>query len=302
MPLHCVVMLSNQRAIAALLILAVAFGANHVCARLAFDHGTGIVVAVAARASLCALALGVVALLRKRPSAPLDAGMYKWLVIAGLCVAAQSGLIYTAVSKIPVALALLVFNLFALFFVLLTWRSTRVAPPRRTLAAIPVLLVGLAVALQVPVFSSAVSWDGAMRVGVLCALLAALVFSVAMWISDRKLSAFDGVLRTLSLQLIVCVLAWGVVASNVAPALSTWPRDGAGRWALLGLALFYGSAFCCLFIFMPRLNMARNAPALNFEPIATLGLAWVVLGQKLNATQLVGAAAVVCAVILLGRR
>jgi drug/metabolite transporter (DMT)-like permease len=295
-------MLSNQKAIAALLVLAVAFGANHVCARIAFDHGAGIAVAVAARALLCALALGTIAWLGKRAPAHIDATARKWLVLAGLCVAAQSGLIYTAVSKIPVALALLVFNLFALFFVLLTWISTGVAPPRRTLVAIPVLLVGLALALQVPMFSGGTAWDGAMQIGVLCALLAALVFSVAMWISDRKLHAVDGVLRTMGLQLIVCALAWTLVLSNIAPSLATWPRDDTGKWALLGLALFYGSAFCCLFVFMPRLNMARNAPVLNFEPIATLGLAWAVLGQRLSATQLLGAIAVVFAVALLGRK
>ena len=50
---------------------------------------------------------------------------------------------------------------------------------------------------------------------------------------------------------------------------------------------------------MPRLDMARNAPASNVEPIAALGLGWVFLGQSIGLIQLLGAAIVFSGILML---
>jgi drug/metabolite transporter (DMT)-like permease len=50
---------------------------------------------------------------------------------------------------------------------------------------------------------------------------------------------------------------------------------------------------------LPRLPAAATA-ALNFEPIALLGLAWVVLGQAVSTLQIVGAFVTVGAIAWLG--
>jgi drug/metabolite transporter (DMT)-like permease len=47
------------------------------------------------------------------------------------------------------------------------------------------------------------------------------------------------------------------------------------------------------------LNLARNAPALNVEPVATLFLGWIILGQTFNFTQSIGAVVVVLAIIVM---
>ncbi|MCP5854573.1 DMT family transporter, partial [Klebsiella pneumoniae] len=57
-----------------------------------------------------------------------------------------------------------------------------------------------------------------------------------------------------------------------------------------------------LFVCVPRLNMAQNAPVMNIEPIATLLLGWALLDQRLGTWQLVGAAVVVCGIVLLTYR
>jgi drug/metabolite transporter (DMT)-like permease len=84
-----------------------------------------------------------------------------------------------------------------------------------------------------------------------------------------------------------------------------WPVDLTGWLGLAGLTLCYGSAFSFLFALMPRLDMARNAPASNIEPIAALILGWSVLGQGMSALQIVGAITVVLGIVMLaltGRR
>jgi drug/metabolite transporter (DMT)-like permease len=54
-----------------------------------------------------------------------------------------------------------------------------------------------------------------------------------------------------------------------------------------------------LFFVLPRLAASATA-ALNFEPIALLGLAWIFLGQAVTPLQIVGALVTVSAIAWLG--
>ncbi|MNG21263.1 EamA-like transporter family protein [compost metagenome] len=53
---------------------------------------------------------------------------------------------------------------------------------------------------------------------------------------------------------------------------------------------------------MPRLDIARNAPVLNVEPVAGLLFGWLILDQQLSALQLVGGGMVVAGIALLAYR
>jgi drug/metabolite transporter (DMT)-like permease len=66
--------------------------------------------------------------------------------------------------------------------------------------------------------------------------------------------------------------------------------------------LLYGAAFSALFICMPRLDITRNAPVMNVEPVAGLLFGWLILDQHLGPLQLVGGAIVVAAIVLLAYR
>ncbi len=69
---------------------------------------------------------------------------------------------------------------------------------------------------------------------------------------------------------------------------------------LTGLALLacYTAVLFLLFIFVLRLDMARNAPVMNFEPVASLLLGYIA-GQMLTPSQLVGGAVVVGGIVVL---
>ncbi len=90
--------------------------------------------------------------------------------------------------------------------------------------------------------------------------------------------------------------------TGVMPGALHWPADATGWLGLALLTLLYGTAFSGLFVLMPRLDMARNAAALNIEPIAVLVMGWLILGQKLAAIQVAGALLVVTGIVLLARR
>ena len=50
---------------------------------------------------------------------------------------------------------------------------------------------------------------------------------------------------------------------------------------------------------MPRLDMSRNAPVMNAEPVASLALGWLILGQAFNDRQLLGGLLVLSCIVVL---
>ena len=283
--------------IAILLAIATVFGSNHIAARVAFEHGVNVTTAVAARSIGASLFVGVLLMVSRVPLA-LPAAT-RWRAVAvGALIAVQSYCIYSAVARIPVALALLAFNTFPIMFSLISWAAGSERPARRALIAMPVALCGLALALDVFGRSGDIARRWAeIGAGVGFALGAAVSFATALFLTSRWLKDVDGRLRTLltTSTVTVLLLVAGAVAGDL--ALPT----NAGGWLGLGLLMcFYGTAFTALFVLLPRLDALNNSAALNFEPIAVLFLAWPILGQSVAPLQFVGALIVVGAVVALG--
>ncbi len=299
-------------AIGILLLLGVVFASNHIAARFAFDHGTGLVTAVLVRSGMTALALLAVVMWMRLP---LKLGYYavptRWvLALAGL-IALQSLLLYSAIARIPVALGLLVFNLFPALFTLLNWALGGPRPTGKALMLMALILTGLTLALDVPgQLAKPGLMDGSFWAGVGFGLGAASVFAVALRVTEFKLKALTGPVRSLwtmglvtamlgALSLAVLSGAAGQGAGAWLLKSLHWPSDWIGWLGLAGLTLCYGTAFSVLFALMPRLDMARNAPASNIEPVAALILGWALLGQGMKPAQLLGAAIVVLGIVLL---
>lgn len=287
--------LSPGAGVLILLAIATTFGANHVAARIAFDHGASVPAAVAVRSGVTALVLlGLLRLQRVRISVP---GPILWRAfIAGLLLAVQSFCLYSAVARIPVALALLVFSTFALLYMLFSWALGKERQSPRTLAAVPVALLGLALALDLRLATFTAHWAD-IGPGVSYALAAACCFALVMYCNVHWLKAVDGRVRTLVAMAVtaVIVLAVGACADRLA-----LPADARGWLGLALLALLYGVAITALFIVLPRLEGAATTVALNFEPIAVLFLAWIFLDQSVKPLQIVGAIVVVASIAWLG--
>ncbi|MBC7436146.1 MAG: DMT family transporter [Bdellovibrionales bacterium] len=291
----------KRSALLILLLLGVCFGSNHIAARIAFDHGTGLITAVVVRSGLTALALlGVV--MAQRTSLQPPPGTMRWLPVLGMLIAVQSLLLYSAVARIPVALALLAFNTFPVLYALLSWALGGKAPGRRAAGVMALILFGLSLALDAPAALGAVAKTGpALAGGVLFAVGAAITFALALWVTEHRLQTVKGPLRSMTTMAFVSVAALLGGLTGVMPGALHWPADATGWAGLVMLTLLYGTAFSSLFVLMPRLDMARNASALNIEPISVLVMGWLILGQSLTLIQLAGALLVVTGIVLLAR-
>lgn len=283
--------------IALLLAIAAVFGSNHIAARIAFDHGTNVTTAVAVRSSGTALVV-LVLLLLNGISLRIPGKTFAHSVLIGLLVAVQSYCLYSAVALIPVALALLAFQTFPMLLSLISWLGGGERPSRRVLLAMPVALVGLALALDVYGKSGDIAGRWAeVGAGVLWALGASISFATALYLITRWLGSMDGRLRSFLFMSVVAVVT---LAAGTAANAFALPADRTGWIALALLTLFYGTAITSTFVLLPKLGAVNNAAVLNFEPIAVLGLAWLILDQSVAPLQILGAFIVVGSIVWMG--
>lgn len=292
-------MIGPRLGIAALLAIATAFGSNHVAARVAFEHGASVTTAVAFRST--GTALFVLALIRLQgvPLALPRPRLARALAVGAL-LAVQSYCLYSAVAVLPVALALLSFYTFPMLLAFVSWVAGGERPSSRTLAAMPLALAGLALALDVLGGARHVAGRWAeIGPGVGWALGAALSFALVLFLTTRWLADVDGRVRTFYTTAVVAVTVTALGTVGGAFAL---PGAATGWLGLALLTVFYGAAITALFVLLPRLGAVNNSVVLSIEPIVVLVLAWIFLGQAVSPLQVVGALVVIGAIILLSLR
>ena len=284
-----------------LLLIALMMGANHVAARTAFNHGVDVVTAVVFRSTVTAVVVALI-LWQQKVSFQLSRRQQKNLLVIGALIAVQSVCLYSSVARLPVALALLGFNTYPLTTALWARVLYGHRPERAVLWAMPVLLLGLALALDVLGAASGLGaaqhW-GQIGVGVAFALAASTTFGLALVITQHEAAEVDGRLRTFTTMATVAVLAGVVAFSQSGLHLPTAPL---GWWGLAALTFLYGTAFAIMFTVLPKLGVVGNSAIMNVEPVFALVLAWALLGQSIAVVQVVGALVVVATVMWLGLR
>ena len=290
-----------RAAFATLLLLALMMGANHVAARLAFNHGVDVATAVCIRSAVTAAVVGLLLLIQQVPMR-LTLRHKRVLPAIGLLVGLQSLCLYASVARLPVALALLAFNTYPLWTALWARLFYGHRPEPKVLRAMPVMLLGLALALDVLGAASGLGvtahW-GQIGIGVAFATTAAATFGIVLVLTQHEAADLDGRLRTTSTLAIAAVIALGSVVWQGGFHL---PQAAIGWWALAALTALYGTAFTIMFTVLPRLGVVGNSAIMNIEPIFALALAWAILGQSIAISQVGGGLLVVGTVMWLGLR
>ena len=288
-------------AFATLLLIALMMGANHVAARIAFNNGADVSTAVVFRSSVTALVLIAIIAIQRVPIA-FTSRHKRMLPAIGLLIGVQSLCLYSAVARLPVALALLAFNTYPIWTAFWSRVIYRHKPERATLVAMPVILFGLALALDVLGAASGLGAAGQwarIGAGVAFALAAAGTFGLALVVTQHEAADVDGRVRTATTM---CMAALVALASMVAQGGLHLPTAPAGWAGLATLTFLYGTAFTIMFTVLPRLGVVGNSAIMNVEPVFALVLAWLILGQTIAPVQVIGALIVVGAVMALGMR
>lgn len=263
---------------------AVAFALSNASASLAYQSGSNPLTVAAFRFVPPTVALVV---WLRMPGVPLILPARDgWISAAlGVVTAVYTWALLSAISAIPLALAILVFYLFPLVatVILAVCGWEKFGWP--TVAAIVLAFAGLALALD----PHGGNLDFA---GVALAFVAAVGLGIVIAVSSRVIRAGDSRPVTLYMAASAGVLLIALCAASGGFAL---PRTGVGWAGFLGTSVFYAFAMIAFFISISMIGPTRVSLLSYAEPVVAAGLGVVVLSEALAPVQIAGIALVVAA-------
>lgn len=206
----------------------------------------------------------------------------------GLVLGLNNLFINMAIEMMPVPVAILSFYTYPVWTAIWAW--LRRTEPFRIGSAFGVLLAFAGLGLTLGVAPEAPN-----LLGVVFGLLAAISWSAVMALSAAYLPDTNTHARTMymlvsaSLAFVVLLLASGSFAL---------PEGTKGIAALAGLPFVYALGMVGMLWVTQGLGPMRASFFMNIEPVSTLTLAAVFLGQSLTGLQLVGAALVIVSLVV----
>jgi drug/metabolite transporter (DMT)-like permease len=207
----------------------------------------------------------------------------------GALVGGQSYTLYESFAVIPVGLTMVIFYIYPLIVGVVAGMTgqDRIGPA---------LGVALAIAFAGLVLVFKVSGADLTFEGAAFAVLSACFWAAMTLLSVRVIRECDP--RAASLHMQIAAAAIFLVVWLVSGGVEL-PRSTAGWLTFLAMPLCYAVAITAFFGAVAKIGSIRASLIMNVEPITTISLGFVVLGQVLTAWQLAGAALVIGAILAL---
>jgi drug/metabolite transporter (DMT)-like permease len=207
-----------------------------------------------------------------------------------------------AVQILPVGIALLLEYTAVLMVALVAYFIFKEPVKARIWVAIAFVLIGLAVVAQV--------WSGTLNpLGVALALSAAVCLSVYFLVGERQVARMSPLAVSFWTMSIAAVF-WSFVSGwwELSPSILITPVDIGGAAGVLevpmALPLAWNIVLGSFAPFLLSLAALRHLPATaagivaSSEVVFAFAVAWLWLGETLNAVQIVGAGVVLVGIIL----
>jgi drug/metabolite transporter (DMT)-like permease len=273
--------------VALTLAVAASFASGSSLAPIAYAAGSNPLAVNAVRASVAATVLAILLSLRGIPLA-LPPRERSITLALGIVNAVYSYALYAALIYVPVAMAVLIFYTYPLWTALVAWVTRSEVPTRRGVVAVVLGIIGVGLVVGTP--ATVPDWRG---VGL--ALGAAFAFTFLLTVNARILRGRDS--RPVTLHILVSACAIYFLAALLLREFPL-PASAPGWSAFSAISLFYTFAIIGLFVAVGALGPVRTALSMNFEPVASVVLSWIILGQRLSPGQILGAAFVIAAITL----
>jgi len=261
-----------------------------VLTKLVYDDGVGPLGVLSVRFSLAAVLL--LALARWRGAAlPRGRQLRNLLLFGGIGYVTQSLCYFGALTRISAGLTALLLYLYPALVVLLVSAVHRTRPTRLAAGCVVAATAGTVLTIG-PVHGG--QWSG-----VLLGMGSAAAYTVYIVFSSRQ-SRGLGPLATSAVVISGCAVTYDVLAVGGQAAL---PSHLSSWTALVGVAVLSTVvAVSTFFAAVALLGPADTAVLSTFEPVVSVVVAALVLGEALTPLQLVGGAVVLGAVVALARQ
>jgi drug/metabolite transporter (DMT)-like permease len=233
--------------------------------------------------------LAAVAYLERRKFGPLPRATVRLALIAGIFFAGDLTFWHHAIEYVGAGLATVLGNLQVIVVALVAWAVFGERPPRSVLFAIPIVLVGV---VLISGIVGTGAYGEAPATGVILGLLTAMCYAgylLVIRIGGRDLRRPAGPVAVATLSTAVCAGAAGFVVGD----LDLTPGPQSLFWlALLGFtSQFLG--YLLISLSLPRLPAVVTSIILLSQPVVTIALSMVLLGEAPSPAQLAGVGLVI---------
>jgi drug/metabolite transporter (DMT)-like permease len=269
-------------------VAALGFALSLVLARFSYDYGTNGMTVLLVRFALMSVLTYLWCRMRHQSLFPGSRPLVICYLM-GLFYFVGIGSYLSAVAYIPVSLAVLLFYTFPLITALLVAARRRQRPKLNELLVLLVAFGGVLLALGVT--------SAEVRVlGVGLALVAALGVSVNLLLSESVLQkTMQGVFTFhMSISAGICA-ALATLATN---SFSLPQAGTVGQFAFAIMLVSFMTAFLAVYASVRLLGPVPLAMMMNLEPLATILLAFAILGESMSLQQGIGAGLVIVAIVI----
>ena len=279
--------------LAACLLSASGFGALPVLGKHAYDAGLGPLSLLWGRFGISAVAFWLLVVFVVRPARPPARLVVTGLLMGALGYAVEAGLFFVALERIDASLVELLLYAYPAIVTAAALAGGREAPGPRLLGALALATLGV-----IGVFAGSLA-TGVDPAGLALGLGAAVVYAGYVLVGERAVAAAHPVL-------LAALVATGATASFTAAGLVRGglplPRTTDG-WTAIAVIAVVATVIpmAALFAGIERVGAPTASIVSTFEPVVTVVLAGLVLGETLSLVEAVGAACVIAAVRLLAR-
>jgi drug/metabolite transporter (DMT)-like permease len=233
--------------------------------------------------------LAAVAYLERRKFGPLPQATVRLALIAGIFFAGDLTFWHHAIEYVGAGLATVLGNLQVLIVGLVAWAVFGERPPRSVLLALPIVLLGV---VLISGIVGTGAYGSAPVIGVLLGLLTACCYAGYLLIirrggRDLRRPAGPVAVATVSTTLVAAVggLALGDLDLTPGPESLFW-------LAMLGFtSQFLG--YLLISVSLPRLPAVVTSIILLAQPVVTVALAMILLGEAPSPAQLAGVGLVI---------
>jgi drug/metabolite transporter (DMT)-like permease len=287
--------LANERVVRVCAVLgAVAIAFSSILVRLSHESPSTVAIF---RCAFALPVLGLLAWLEDRRFGRRSWSERRIAVGAGVFFAADLILWHHSIEDVGAGLATVLANIQVVLVPLVAWAVLSERPGRRVLAALPIALLGVVLisgALQHGAYGHDPARGTMFGLGAGVAYVGFLLMLRRGGADLRRVagSLFDAT----ATATVVCVVA-GVIIGD-ANLLPGWPGVG---WLITLALTSQVIGWLLITTSLPRLPAAITSLLLTIQPVGSVGLAALILGESPTAVQLVGVAVVLSAVIIATR-
>lgn len=267
------------------IVSALAFAGNNAFAVLSYEAGTTPLTLITGRMIFTLIALFVIMKISGL-AIPLPKRERNAALGLGVLNGTMAFCLMSAFNHVAVGLAILVFYLYPVLTGIGAWATGQERLNAGLIVGLVGGFVGLALALEI-------TGESANALGVGLAALASVLMAATALLSARILKTENA--RSVTLHMHISAAALFVIVSLALGDLSL-PQTTRGWVGYIGVPLFYTVAVATFFAGIAYIGAVRASLVMNLEPVASIALGFVLLGQVLTPRQLLGAAIVIGAV------